>query len=160
MTNQAEVYKCNICGNIIEVLFPGVGTLVCCGEDMHLCAPNTTDAAGEKHVPVCEDENGTIMVKVGSVPHPMLEEHYIQMIEVFTKDGVIRKYLNPGQKPEFSLHCECHTTSPCDCGCSEEVSNNEEKSECDCIAINCDCDIVEVREYCNLHGLWKGECKC
>ena len=91
MANNLEVYKCELCGNIVEVFHAGGGELVCCGEPMKLQAENTVDAAKEKHVPVMEKGNGTLTVNVGSVPHPMEEKHYIEWIEVIA-DGNIHVY--------------------------------------------------------------------
>jgi superoxide reductase len=124
MIERNNVYKCSVCGNMVEVLYAGGGTLVCCGKEMVLQKENTVDAAVEKHVPVIEKIPSGVRVKVGSVEHPMTEEHYIQWIEVLTADKVYRKYLKPGEKPvaEFLLE--------------EEV--------------------VAAREYCNLHGHWRG----
>jgi superoxide reductase len=95
-----DVYKCDVCGNIVEVLHVGEGELVCCGKPMTLQAENTVDAAKEKHVPVIEKIEGGVRVKVGSVEHPMLDAHYIEWIEVHTDSKVYRKYLRPGEKPE------------------------------------------------------------
>ena len=86
MTIRNEVYQCNVCGNIVEVLHAGVGKLVCCEQPMQLMTENTTDAAKEKHVPVVEKVAGGIKVSVGSVAHPMEEKHYIEWIEVIA-DG-------------------------------------------------------------------------
>ena len=124
MVQQRQVYKCSVCGNIVEVLVVGGGTLVCCGKDMILQEENTVDAAKEKHVPVVEKIPGGVHVKVGQVEHPMLEEHYIQWIEIHTAKKVYRKELKPGDKPEAQFMI------------TEEV--------------------LAAREYCNLHGLWKG----
>ncbi len=105
MTKLNQVYKCEICGNIVEMLHPGDGELVCCGQNMVLQEENTVDAAKEKHVPVIEKINGGVLVKVGSVEHPMIDAHYIEWIEVLTDKKVYRKYLKPGDKPqaEFML---------------------------------------------------------
>lgn len=100
MTELRQVYKCEVCGNIVEVVHPSGGTLVCCGKPMTLLKENTTDAAVEKHVPVIEKIDGGVLVKVGAVEHPMLENHYIEWIEVHTANKVYRKYLKPGDKPE------------------------------------------------------------
>lgn len=100
MTKRKQVYRCNICGNIVEVVGEAGGTLVCCGKPMELLAENTTDAAFEKHVPVVEKIAGGYRVKVGSVAHPMMPEHYIQWIELLTPYGVMRKWLKPGDAPE------------------------------------------------------------
>ncbi len=100
MTELRQIYKCEVCGNIVEVVHPSGGTLVCCGKPMTLLKENTTDAAVEKHVPVIEKIDGGVLVKVGAVEHPMLEKHYIEWIEVHTANKVYRKYLKPGDKPE------------------------------------------------------------
>ncbi|WP_298836178.1 desulfoferrodoxin [Clostridium sp.] len=123
MTELRQIYKCEICGNIVEVVHNAGGTLVCCGQNMTLQVENTTDAAVEKHVPVTEKIDGGIKVKVGAVQHPSLEEHHIEFIEVHTENKVYRKFLKAGEKPEAEFKLE------------EEV--------------------LFVREYCNLHGLWK-----
>jgi len=100
MAERLEVYKCEICGNIVEVLHGGRGELVCCGKPMKLFKENTVDAAKEKHVPVIEKTAEGIRVKVGSVAHPMEEKHYIEWIEVLADGKVYRQFLNPGQTPE------------------------------------------------------------
>jgi len=100
MTQKNGIYKCETCGNIVEVLHTGDGDLVCCGKPMKHFAPNTVDAAKEKHVPVIEKIAGGFKVKVGSVPHPMEEKHYIEFIEVIADGRVCRKDLLPGQAPE------------------------------------------------------------
>lgn len=99
MTEKRQVYHCPICGNIVEILNSGAGTLVCCGKPMKHLEGNTTDAANEKHVPVIEKIENGYKVTVGSVEHPMLEEHYIQWIELITPTEVLRVELQPGQKP-------------------------------------------------------------
>ena len=133
MTEVRQVYKCNVCGNIVEVLHTGAGTLVCCGQPMVLRQENTVDAAQEKpadakamagkHVPVIERTDTGIVIQVGSVPHPMTEDHYIEWIELMADGVSYRKMLKPGDKPgaEFNLQAEK----------------------------------AEVRAYCNVHGLWK-----
>lgn len=123
MTKKNEVYKCALCGNIVEVLHVGAGELVCCGQGMDLLAENSVDAAQEKHVPVIEKVATGYKVTVGSVPHPMEEKHYIEFIELVADGKVYRQNLNPGETPE-AFFCV-------------------EASE------------VTVREFCNLHGLWK-----
>lgn len=100
MSALLEVYKCEICGAITEVLQGGAGELVCCNEPMVLLKENTVDAAKEKHVPVIEKTAEGIVVKVGSVPHPMEEKHYIQWIELIVDDKVYRRRLSPGQEPK------------------------------------------------------------
>jgi len=101
MAQKLEIYKCDVCGNIVEVLFGGEGELVCCGQPMKLFKENTVDAAKEKHVPVIEKlPEGGFKVKVGSVPHPMEEKHYIQWIEVIADGKAYRQFLEPGVAPE------------------------------------------------------------
>jgi len=123
MAERMEVYKCDVCGNIVEILHGGKGQLVCCNQPMKQLIENTVDAAKEKHVPVIEKEANGIKVKVGSVPHPMEEKHYIEFIELIVDGKVCRQYLSPGQSPEAFF----------------AVTG----------------DKVSVREYCNMHGLWK-----
>jgi len=100
MAKRLEVYKCDVCGNIVEVLHAGQGTLVCCGQDMTLLKENSVDAAQEKHVPVIEKIDGGYKVSVGSVPHPMEEKHYIEWIELIAGDVAYRQFLNPNGAPE------------------------------------------------------------
>ena len=123
MTQINQIYKCEVCPNIVEVLHAGEGILVCCEQPMKLQVENTVDAAKEKHVPVVEKVKGGVLVKIGAVEHPMLEKHYIEWIEVQTENKIYRKYLSPGDKPQVLFLIE------------EEV--------------------LCVREYCNVHGLWK-----
>jgi len=134
MTRLNQIYKCNVCGNIVEVLHIGEGELVCCGQPMELQKENTVDAATEKHVPIIEflpeDKEGNtlpIKIKVGEVPHPMDEDHYIEWIEIkMIKSGrIAKKYLKPGDAPEADFR-------------------SREKE-------------IEARAYCNLHGLWRSE---
>ncbi len=100
MAKRLEVYKCDLCGNIVEVLCGSDGQLVCCGQAMTLLVENTTDAAKEKHVPVIEKIDGGVRVKVGSVAHPMEEKHFIQWIEIIADGKIYRQFLNPGDAPE------------------------------------------------------------
>ncbi len=126
MAEKLQVYKCELCGNIVEVLHGGKGELVCCGQPMKLYVENTVDASKEKHVPVSEKTDHGLKVKVGSVPHPMDEKHYIEWIEVIDEQGrAYKHFLKPGDAPEavFCLPPGKYT----------------------------------LREYCNLHGLWKAE---
>lgn len=126
MTKINEIYRCPICGNIVEVVHAAGGRLVCCGQPMELLSENSQDAAHEKHVPVVEQIEGGYRVSIGSVEHPMIAEHYIEWIELLEGANVVQRvYLAPGQKPV----AEFKTDAP-----SEEVS---------------------ARAYCNLHGLWK-----
>ena len=124
MTERFEVYKCEACGNIVEVLHGGGGELVCCGDPMQLLVENTVDAAKEKHVPVIEKVEGGVKVKVGDVAHPMEDKHYIEWIEIIAGDKADRQLKNPGEAPEAIFKT--------------------------------DADNVTAREFCNLHGLWKG----
>ena len=123
-TANLQVYKCAVCGNIVEVIHVGEGTLVCCGQPMRLLTENTTDAAEEKHVPVIEKVDGGIRVKVGEVKHPMEEKHYIEWIEVIADGRAYRQFLSPGDPPEALF----------------QIEGGE----------------ITAREFCNLHGLWKG----
>jgi len=100
MAERAEVYKCELCGNIVEVLHGGAGELVCCGQAMTQLTENTVDAAKEKHVPVVEKVDGGVKVKVGDVAHPMEEKHYIEWIEVMAGANCFFHFLNPGDTPE------------------------------------------------------------
>ena len=123
MAERSDVYKCEVCGNIVEVLNGGGGSLVCCGQPMSLLTENTVDAAKEKHVPVIEKNGDTIVVKVGEVAHPMEEKHYIQWIELLADGKSYIQFLAPGQTPQATFTVTA--------------------------------DQITVREYCNLHGLWK-----
>lgn len=126
MTKRMEVYKCNVCGNIVEVLHEGVGELVCCNQPMEIQGEKTEAEEGvEKHVPVVEKTENGVKVKVGSTEHPMEDKHYIEWIEVVSGGEVQRKFLNPGERPEAEF---C-------------ISGEHEL----------------VREYCNIHGLWKAD---
>ena len=124
MTKRLEIYKCDLCGNMVEMIHTGKGGLVCCGQPMQLMAENSVDAAKEKHVPVIEKVDNGYKVTVGSVPHPMEDKHYIEWIELIAGDRAYRQFLNPGDAPEAFF----------------------------CV----DADSVTAREYCNLHGVWKG----
>jgi len=123
MTTQNQIYKCSVCGDIVEVLSAGEGSFTCCGKPMELLTEKTEDEGKEKHVPVIEKENGKIKIKIGSIPHPMEENHFIQWIEVIADGKVYRQNLKPGDQPEAEFEIEA----------SEII----------------------VREYCNIHGLWK-----
>jgi superoxide reductase len=123
MTLVNEVYKCMVCGNVVEVLHSGPGQLVCCGKPMENMKANTVDASKEKHVPVVERIDGGIKVTVGSVAHPMEEKHYIEWIEVVADGKVYRENLRPGMAPQAVFRIEPK--------------------------------VFHVREYCNIHGLWR-----
>jgi superoxide reductase len=124
MAERLEIYKCEVCGNIVEVLHGGDGELVCCGQPMKRFVENTVDAAKEKHVPVIEKVEGGVKVKVGDVAHPMEEKHYIEWVEIIADGKAYRQFLNPGEAPEATFNVESGQ--------------------------------ITAREYCNLHGLWKG----
>lgn len=125
MTQLREIYYCEKCGNVVEIMNEGAPTLVCCGVPMIKLKAKTEDSSIEKHVPFVEEAEGGVLVKVGqNQEHPMLEKHYIKFIEVLMKDKIFRLELKPGDKPEgfFPVKKE---------------------------------EIIDVREWCNLHGLWK-----
>lgn len=124
MAIRMGIYKCKICGNVIEVFSEGKGELVCCGQPMTLMDEKNKEGVGEKHLPVVEETKNGILVKVGSVEHPMTPEHWIQFIEVITNDGlVLRKDLTYKDKPQAEFNV---------------IKNN----------------IASIREFCNVHGLW------
>lgn len=100
MTKRLQIYKCEICGNMVEMIHEGIGQLVCCGKPMKFYEENTVDASQEKHVPAVEKIEGGFKVKVGSVPHPMEEKHYIEWIEVIADGKAYRQFLKPGDMPE------------------------------------------------------------
>ena len=106
MTEKLQVYKCEICGNIVEVLHEGKGELICCGQPMGLLKEKREDVGQEKHVPVIEKTETGIKVKVGSVPHPMEEKHYIDWIEIIADSNIYRKFLKAGDKPEAEFKVE------------------------------------------------------
>lgn len=105
MTKLNEIYRCDICKNLVEVVGEGSAPLVCCGKDMQLLEAKTRDEGLEKHVPVIEKTDKGIKVKVGEVEHPMQEDHYITFIEVLVDGKVYRKELKPGEKPEMEVCC-------------------------------------------------------
>jgi len=100
MTQIKQIYRCKVCGNIVEVLHTGAGTLVCCGQEMELLTENTVEASLEKHVPVIEKTERGVIVKVGAVPHPMQDDHFIEWIEIQTASKSGKKFLKPGDAPE------------------------------------------------------------
>ena len=134
MTKTRQVYRCPICGNVVEVLHSGA-VLSCCGQPMQLMEENATDGAYEKHVPVVEKVEGGFKVKVGAVEHPMTEEHYIQWVELLTPFCVMRRELHPGDKPEALFLVDPATA------CGQKV-------------MSFDVSEIRAREYCNLHGLY------
>lgn len=100
MIQLKQIYHCKTCGNIVEILHAGGGELICCGQPMELLKENSVDASKEKHVPVIEKNDEGVVVKIGSVPHPMEDAHFIEWIEIATENGTARKFLKPGDKPE------------------------------------------------------------
>jgi superoxide reductase len=106
MAERLEVYKCDICGHIVEVLHGGGGELVCCGQPMKKLVENTVDAAKEKHVPVIEKVKGGVKVKVGEVAHPMEQKHWIEWVEIIADGKAYRQFLNPGEAPEATFDVE------------------------------------------------------
>ncbi len=109
MLKRNEVYKCDICGNIVEVAHSGAGALVCCGKNMEQMTENTTDAATEKHVPVITLTNDSVTVTVGDVAHPMDDAHYIEWIEILVDGKVYRQYLQAGDTPEATFNISTTT---------------------------------------------------
>ena len=99
----AKFYRCNHCGNLVGMIHASGAPIICCGDPMEALEPNTTEAAGEKHLPVIHVMGDHVTVEVGAVAHPMLPEHYIQWIELVTEAGALRKYLKPGEKPEATF---------------------------------------------------------
>jgi superoxide reductase len=126
MTQLRELYHCEICGNVVEVVHEGAPALVCCEQPMTKLEAKTEDEGQEKHVPVIEEAGSGTKVKVGSVEHPMEEKHYIKFIEIMSEGKVKRVELKPGEAPEAKS----------------------------CVP---GADILEVREYCTVHGLWKNK---
>lgn len=106
MTVLNGIYKCDLCGNVVQVVHTGEGALICCGQEMKLMDEKTADAANEKHVPVIEKTEAGIVVKVGSVPHPMEEDHYIEWIELIADGKSYRQYLKPGVPAEATFCVE------------------------------------------------------
>ncbi|MDD3642412.1 MAG: desulfoferrodoxin [Candidatus Krumholzibacteria bacterium] len=106
MAKRLEIYKCDVCGNIVEVLHGGAGKLVCCGQEMKVFEAKTADQSTEKHVPVIEKVDGGYKVVVGSTPHPMEEKHWIEWIQLISGDTSCRAFLKPGDKPEAFFKCD------------------------------------------------------
>jgi len=111
MAEKLQIYKCTVCGNIVEVLHGGVGELVCCGKPMELLDEKTADAATEKHVPVIEKIDGGYKVKVGSVAHPMEDKHYIEWIELLADGKAYRQFLEPGSEPKAIFNIEASSVT-------------------------------------------------
>ena len=111
MADKLQIYKCHICGNLVEVLHSGAGELVCCGEAMEKLEAKSADEGKEKHVPVIEKTATGCKVKVGSVPHPMEEKHYIELIELIAGNKVYHHFLEPGQSPEAEFEISADNVS-------------------------------------------------
>lgn len=126
MTEIEEIYRCNICGNIVEVLHNSKGTLECCKNPMELLKERKDGVGPEKHLPVIEKTDNGVKVKIGSIPHPMEENHCIEIMEIISNDKLYRKFLKPGDKPEAEFNIK-----------TDDISQ------------------IVVREYCSIHGLWK-----
>ncbi len=124
MTEISEIYKCNICKNIVEVIDNGKGELNCCGQVMELLKPKQLEEGGAKHIPIITKEDGKIVVKIGEVTHPMEDEHHIVFVELIVGDKVYRANLIPGEEPKAIFD------------------------------VNVEIEDVKAIEYCNLHGLW------
>lgn len=105
MKAKVSFYRCEICGNLVGLIHDGGGELVCCGQPMEELEPNTVDASKEKHVPVAVRKDGKIYVEVGSVAHPMTEEHYIEWIAIITDEGTERISLSPNSEPK-AVFCD------------------------------------------------------
>lgn len=126
MTKIKQVYKCEICGNIVEVLHSGPGELVCCGKSMTLLIEkNKEEGFEEKHLPKISQEGEDLKIQIGEVLHPMTKEHHIEWIEIQTNNKIIRKVFDPEETPLTLISCL-------------NISN-----------------IQKIRAYCNLHGLWE-----
>jgi superoxide reductase len=104
MTKINQIYKCSVCGNIVEVLHTGDGQLVCCGQPMELLDEKKEDTGYEKHLPVIENKGSEIIVTVGSILHPMEENHYIELIEIIADGKIYREFLKPGDQPTASFN--------------------------------------------------------
>ena len=128
MAKRGNIYKCEICGHVIQVHHEGSGTLVCCNQPMIFLEEKIEDEGLEKHVPVIEQRDDIVMVSVGDVLHPMEESHYIEFIELIVDDERYIQYLKPNQDPIVAFKLP---------------SLNYQK--------------IEAREYCNIHGLWSSE---
>ncbi|MDD2555872.1 MAG: desulfoferrodoxin [Syntrophaceticus sp.] len=105
MKAHVAFYRCETCGNMVELINKGGGELVCCGKPMTKLEANTTDASQEKHVPAVARQGGQLSVEVGSVIHPMTEKHYIEWIAVVTDNGIERVALSPGNEPK-TVFCD------------------------------------------------------
>lgn len=126
MTELKQIYRCAVCGNVVEVVRSGAGTLVCCGQEMILESVHSQDEGQEKHLPVIEKNGSQVTVKIGSIPHPMTPEHFLEWVEIQTSAGCYRQILTPTSQPQA-------------------VFTIPEAEQTGLVA----------RVYCNLHGLWQ-----
>src|SRR5680860_719468 len=124
MTRINDIYKCEICGNVFESVHVGGEDVVCCGQPMKKMEPQSGPEYQEKHLPVVQKNGNKVTARIGSVPHPMIEEHYIEWVEVISGDTVQRIFLHPGEEPLVEF-----------------------------IVTNAS-DMIQVRAFCNIHGLW------
>jgi len=124
---RGQIYRCNICGNMFELIHVGGGTPACCGTDMELLSDEPKDVGPEKHQPIIEKTDSGVKVKVGIVPHPMEEKHFIECIEITTDNETQRAFLKPGEAPEAVFKMDKNL------------------------------DNIKAKEYCTIHGLWRSE---
>ncbi|MDR2967731.1 MAG: desulfoferrodoxin [Methanobacteriaceae archaeon] len=125
MTKLNDIYRCNVCGNMVEIIKEGLGeSISCCNQEMELLEERQLDVGPEKHIPIIEKDGEKIIVKMGEVPHPMEEEHYICFVELFVGDKIYRETLEVGDDPKAVFE------------------------------VCADIDDVKAREYCSIHGLW------
>ncbi len=146
MTKKLELYKCDICNNLVEVVLEGEGELVCCGEIMRKLEPKNNEKQEaemkDKHIPIIEQKDDGILIRVGEVPHPMTKEHHISFIEAVSDDEkyVKRKYFEIDESPDLYIKCNC------------KDNDGENKSD-----MKCYCEKTKAKCYCNIHELWGKE---
>ena len=132
MTETNQIYQCHVCGNVVEIIQDGVGSLICCNQPMHLLPEKTEDEGLEKHVPIIEKTDKGAKVRVGSIIHPMERKHFIRWIELAVDGQKIRQYLSPDIKPEVEFEIQ-----------SELPKNSK--------------PVLKALSFCNRHGLWKNK---
>lgn len=153
--NEILFYRCEKCGNIIAVVKSGGGTLTCCGQQMTRLRANSTDASREKHLPILVTEDGKIKATVGSVSHPMTEEHFIEWIALAGGNKIEIMNLKPGMAPEaIFAYAFVEDETP---GENDEMVPNCEANPCNFVHYDKADMKFAVYAYCNLHGLWKTE---
>ena len=106
MLERGQIFRCNTCGNMFELILVGGGSPTCCGSDMELLSDDPQDVGAEKHIPIIEKTDSGVKVKVGQIPHPMEEKHYIAWIEIITDNETQRAFLKPGDAPEAEFMVE------------------------------------------------------